>query len=45
MEQRFGIVLMSEDGNDLKYSVMVDVRSEKVVKFSKDVMALLSYYT
>jgi len=36
---------MSKDGNDLKYSVMVDVRSEKVVGFSKDVMALLSCYT
>ncbi|UNK19131.1 hypothetical protein MNQ98_03565 [Paenibacillus sp. N3/727] len=35
----------SKDGNELKYSVMVDVRAQKVVGFNKDVMALISYYT
>ncbi|WP_068621431.1 hypothetical protein [Paenibacillus tuaregi] len=36
---------MSKDGNKLKYAVAVNLRQNEVVGFSKDVMALLSYYS
>lgn len=35
----------SKEGKDLKYCVMIDFGSNEVVGFSKDVMALLSYYS
>lgn len=35
----------SEDGNALNYCVMVSLRRNEIVGFSKDVMALLSYYS
>lgn len=36
---------MSKDGDKLKYAVNVNLRRNEVVGFSKDVMALLSYYS
>lgn len=36
---------MSKDGDKLKYAVTVNLRRNEVVGFSKDVMALLSYYS
>lgn len=36
---------MSKDGDKLKYAVSVNLRRNEVVGFSKDVMALLSYYS
>ncbi|MBD8497903.1 hypothetical protein [Paenibacillus arenosi] len=36
---------MSKDGDKLMYTVSVDLRRNEVVGFSKDVMALLSYYS
>ncbi|WP_313641771.1 hypothetical protein MHH52_08060 [Paenibacillus sp. FSL K6-0276] len=36
---------MSKDGDKLKYAVTVDLKRNEVVGFSKDVMALLSYYS
>jgi len=35
----------SKDDKKLRYCIMVNVRQNKVVGFSKDVMALLSYYS
>lgn len=36
---------MSKDGDKLKYAVTVDLKRNEIVGFSKDVMALLSYYS
>ncbi|TCZ77837.1 hypothetical protein E0485_10205 [Paenibacillus albiflavus] len=36
---------MSKDGDKLKYTVTVDLKRNEVVGFSKDVMALLSYFS
>ncbi|WP_334077875.1 hypothetical protein [Paenibacillus sanfengchensis] len=36
---------MSKDGDKLKYVVTVDLKRNEIVGFSKDVMALLSYYS
>ncbi|GIP22247.1 hypothetical protein [Paenibacillus sp. J22TS3] len=36
---------MSKDSDKLKYAVAVNLRQNEVVGFSKDVMALLSYYS
>lgn len=36
---------MSKDGDKLKYAVTVNLKRNEVVGFSKDVMALLSYYS
>ncbi|WP_052759742.1 hypothetical protein [Paenibacillus sp. DMB20] len=36
---------MSKDGDKLKYAVTADLKRNEIVGFSKDVMALLSYYS
>lgn len=36
---------MSKDGEKLKYNVTVDLKRNEIIGFSKDVMALLSYYS
>ncbi|CAM4458067.1 hypothetical protein FHS16_004245 [Paenibacillus endophyticus] len=43
--QAVEVYYTSKEGKDLKYCVMIDFGSHEVVGFSKDVMALLSYYS
>lgn len=46
---RYGIVAeiyyMSKDNQSLKYSIMINSRTKQVVGFSKEVMAILSYFS